>query len=63
MAELPERKKLTHIAVGYQKPSQHYEARCGNCRPFIVATPPRCEHVKSPIRMMDYCRKWQKKEN
>jgi hypothetical protein len=62
MSEVAEARKLSHAAVGYEHPSQHRPQRCGGCRHYIRATPPRCEHVKSPIRMIDWCRKFEAKE-
>jgi hypothetical protein len=63
MSEIPERRKLSHEAVAYEHPSQHRNQACGRCEHFIRVTPPRCEHVKSPIRSGDWCRKFKAKEN
>jgi len=63
MSEVPEHRKLSHSAVGYESPSQHRGKNCGRCEHYIATTPPRCEHVKGPIRFMDYCRKFEAKEN
>ena len=60
MPEIAEAKKLGHVAVGYEHPSRHPNQRCGACEHFIRANPPRCEHVKPPIRGEDWCRKFER---
>ena len=59
--EKPASQKFTHAEVGYEHPSTHSGAHnCSHCIHYIVATPPRCEGVKSPIRPEDWCRRWRR---
>jgi hypothetical protein len=60
-AEAPQIKKLSHSEVFYQHPSQQDDEKCADCKHFIDAKPARCEHVKSPIRPEDWCRKFERK--
>ena len=55
MSESLDNKKLAHFAVHYQHPAKDHERRCAMCEHFIHGTPPRCEHVKDPIRYGDSC--------
>ena len=62
--ELPEAQKVTHMHVHYEAPSKDPSEHCGNCKNFIKEPGelPRCRSVKSPIRAIDYCVRWDAKE-
>jgi hypothetical protein len=59
LAERPEKQKLSHQSVDYEHPSTHPGEFCGRCRHLIVANPPRCEGVKSPIHPADWCHRFR----
>jgi hypothetical protein len=59
-AEAPASTKLTHAAVKYEHPAMGTE-HCSGCEHYIQATPPRCQHVKNPIRAEDWCIKYETK--
>ena len=62
MAELPDKEKLSHKEVKYERTSEHPGKDCGNCEYVIEAMKgTRCQHVADPIYLSGYCIKWEEK--
>jgi hypothetical protein len=59
VAERAEADKIPHGEVRYEHPSRHSGEFCRICQHYIKAVPPRCEAVKSPIRAVDWCRRFE----
>jgi hypothetical protein len=62
MSEKRERDKSTHEEAKYEHPSRHRDQHCSICEHFIKTMPPRCEVVKSPIRAVDWCKWWERRD-
>jgi hypothetical protein len=59
--ELPEKDKRTHASVNYEATSTHSGEFCGRCRHVILADPPRCNGVQSPIALRGWCHRFRSK--
>jgi hypothetical protein len=53
--------KRSHSSVEYEHPSRHEGKECRDCVHYIGANPPRCTGVQSPIRPVDYCKRFERK--
>jgi len=61
--ERPVDEKFSHAAVKYEHPSEHAGQACGDCQHVIETLKEvRCQAVASPIRLFDWCQRFERKK-